>query len=158
MINTADITHIVQTKDEAIQLQIEIANLIEALFSNKPFEELVDEQIQYGKKEKLTSLLWKYNIDIKNILQTQHFLQEVKDIIATLPIVTVTIAFSPKKQQITTFSTLLYMHIKKPVLLDIFVDKLLIGGVIIAYNGIYKDYSVKRQVEEKYKNTMHTLL
>jgi F0F1-type ATP synthase delta subunit len=157
MIETTDILGIVTTKDEANQLQIEITNLIEALYGNKPFEELVDEYISYEKKDTLHSLLKKHQIDIKNTSQTQHFLQEIKDTVPTIPVVGITIAFSPKKQLLSTLSGWFVVHTKKAVLIDISIDRFLLGGIIITYNGLYKDYSLKKYMEEKYKSGMDTL-
>jgi F0F1-type ATP synthase delta subunit len=158
MIQPADCIEILKTKDEAQQCKTELNNLIEGLFSNKSFAELVSEYVSYQKKDLLFALLEKYHIDTKNLSQTQAFLQELQSAIDALPVATLTLAFSPKQGLITTLSGWFAVHAKKIVLLDIMVNKRLLGGVIISYNGIYKDYSLKRSFEEKYKNNEELLL
>jgi F0F1-type ATP synthase delta subunit len=151
MIDSARILAFCKTKDEANIFQEHIEQLLQSLFSNTPFEEMVNEVLSHEKKEKLLAFLKEQHVDTANAQQIQACLQEIKKTISESSIVTLTLAFAPKQQVVETISTWFTVYTKKFVLLDILVDTNLIGGTIISYNGTYKDYSLKNIFEEKYK-------
>ena|SRR5258708_6915759 len=151
MISPADISILCKTKPESFTLQMQLDDVLGALFSDVSFEKILSEQLSFEKKESLLFLLQKNTIDTKNLSQVQMALQDIKKILAELPVITLTLAFAPKQAVIETISTWFIVHTKKFVLLDIVVDTTLIGGAIISYKGIYKDYSMKHILEEKYQ-------
>jgi len=155
MILPNDIIDIVQTKQAAVVLQAELDDLLAALFTHQQFDEAVNEHLSYEKKIRILSLCKKYTIDTGNISQIQSFLQEIKTVLGQLPIVTLTIAFSPKQQFINELITWFMVHGKRETedvlpLFDISIDKSLIGGAVISCNGKYADYSLKKVLQDKY--------
>ncbi|HSW88847.1 MAG TPA: F0F1 ATP synthase subunit delta [Candidatus Saccharimonadales bacterium] len=151
MITPADILLLVRTKDEANEFQKQLDNLLNVLFTEVPFETLLREHISYEKQEKLLTLFSKERIDTKQLPAVQTCLQEIKKIIAQIPLLTLAIAFAPKQNLLEIIATWFLVNTKKPVLLDIVVNKNLIGGAVIEYKGLFKDYSLKRILEEKYQ-------
>lgn len=157
MINSAQILTLVRTKDEANEFQKQLDNLLNVLFSDAPFETILREYIPYEKQEKLLTILSNEHVNTKQPNTIQNCLQEIKKNIAQLPVLTLTIAFSPKQQLLEMLATWFLVHTKKPVLLDIVVNKNLIGGAIIEYKGIFKDYSLKKILQDKYQKGDLTL-
>lgn len=157
MVTDADILELVKTKDDARQLQKDITAVIDALFSDAQVIEMLHMHLPYEKKEKLLALMRIHQIPLTDASLIQQFLQQLISRSQELPVITITLAFEPKQQLVTSLSAWFAVHAKKAVLLDILVDKKLIGGAIIASNGIYKDYSVKKILEEKYKKGEITL-
>lgn len=157
MINSAQILTLVRTKDEANEFQKQLDNLLNVLFSDAPFETILREYISYEKQEKLLTILSNEHVNTQQPNAIQNCLQEIKKNIAQLPVLTLTIAFSPKQQLLEMLATWFLVHTKKPVLLDIVVNKNLIGGAIIEYKGIFKDYSLKKILQDKYQKGDLTL-
>jgi len=150
MIDSARIIEIIKTKQEAVMLQKQLDQLLTSIYANKPFEEIAAEELTFEKKEKLFDLIRYYRIDIRDHSHLQTFLQELKTVIQQVPIVALSLAFYPKQELIAAISTWFLAHIKKPFLLDITVNEALLGGTVVAFNGKYFDYSLKKILEDKY--------
>ncbi len=157
MITPADIVTLVRTKNEANEFQKQLDHLLSDLFTDVSFETLLREYVSYEKQEKLLTLFSKEHINIKQITGVQSCLQDIKKIIAQIPVVTLAISFAPKQQMLEIIATWFLVNTKKPVLLDIIINRNLIGGAIIEYKGIFKDYSLKKILEEKYQQGDLTL-
>lgn len=151
MIRPSDILTLVRTKDEANEFQKQLDNLLSFLFTDVSFDTLLRKHISYEKQEKLLTIFSNNHIDTRQPAAIQNCLQEIKKIIAQIPVLTLTIAFAPKQQLLEILATWFLVHAKKPVLLHIIVDKNLIGGAIIEYKGLLKDYSLKKILQEKYE-------
>ena len=151
MITPADILQLVRTKDEANEFQKQLDNLLNVLFTNVPFEVLLREHISYEKQEKLLTLFSKEHVNTKQLPDVQTCLQEIKKIIVQTPVLRLAIAFAPKQNLLEIIATWFLVNTKRPVLLDVIVNKNLIGGAVIEYKGLFKDYSLKRILEEKYQ-------
>jgi F0F1-type ATP synthase delta subunit len=151
MITPADILVLIRIKDEANEFQKQLDNLLNVLFTDTPFETLLREHISYEKQEKLLTLFSKEHINTKQLAEVQACIQEIKKNIAKIPVLTLAIAFPPQQKLLEIIATWFMVNTKKPVLLDIAVNKSLIGGAVIEYKGLFKDYSLKRILEEKYQ-------
>ena len=109
------------------------------------------EAIPYGKREKIIHLAHDQHIDVANIQTMQVFIEELKAVVMSLPEISITVAVEPNQSMITAISSWFTAHLKKPMVLDITINKNLIGGAILGYQGIYKDFSVKKKLDEKYE-------
>lgn len=151
MISPADILSLVKTQEEANEFQKQIDHLLSMLFTNVPFETAVQETISFDKQGKLLSIFNREHVNVQQIQALQTILQEIKKTIAQLPIITISLAFEPKQRVIETIVTWLLAHTKRPALIHIIVDRSLIGGAILEYKGILKDYSLRKILQEKYQ-------
>lgn len=59
------------------------------------------------------------------------------------------LSFEPDKNTITAISLWLRQNLSQKPILEIKYDPTLIGGCALVKNGIYKDYSLKKRVEEQ---------
>jgi len=151
MISPADILSLVKTQEEANEFQKQIDHLLSMLFTNVTFETAVQETISFDKQGKLLAMFNREHVNLQQLPAVQTVLQEIKRTIAQLPIITISLAFEPKQRVIETIATWLLAHIKKSALIHIVVDRSLIGGAILEYKGVLKDYSLKKILQEKYE-------
>lgn len=147
-----DVIDIVQTKKDAALFLSQLDQVSAGLFDSKKTPEvLFDTHLPYDKKAKLSMLLAKYAIDIRSPAEIQAFIVKVKEIMSQVPSVGIVMAFVPYQQLITMLSSWFTIHAQKAVLLEISVDETLIGGAIISHNGVVKDFSIKKQLHDRYK-------
>lgn len=150
-IDNTDIVELMKTKQEASDYITALGTCHDLLFNSKHNPETVlNDTFPYEKKGKLLSLLEKYHITKTDSHLVQQFLQLLKEEIQKLPVVTLSIAFEPNDHTIASISDFFMLRIKRVVLLEIIVNEKIIGGTIITYKGVYKDYSVKKKLEDRF--------
>jgi hypothetical protein len=62
-----------------------------------------------------------------------------------------TIAFQPNEETITFFSDWVKKNVKPDMLIDLQFDKSIVGGVQLIANGVYKDYSVRKKLTNRFQ-------
>ena len=141
---------IIKTKDDARELLLQIEDALNELYKHKKDGlSVIEDVFPYEKKEKMLALLAAQKVDVKNSIQVTEFFNQLQKTIQAIPVVSLTLAFEPKFSFIKKMSSWLVVRLKKTVLLDITVDRLLIGGAIVSSGGRYKDYSLKKILGEK---------
>ncbi len=92
-------------------------------------------------------------IDLSNNSQAQTFLSDLITILKELPTADLTLAYSPTYEQLRSFSNWWRRNSQPYILLNITINKELIAGAIIGYDGIMQDYSLHKvlgtYIEEK---------
>ena len=143
----SDISPLARTKVDVDELLTQLDEIDSRLYGkNKGLESILTDVLPYDKKEILLALLRHYAIPLNDISAIQTFLTQIRSGISSLPIITLTIAFAPKDHTITRISQWLATQLARPVVLDISVDPAIIGGVVILYEGMYKDYSLHKRL------------
>lgn len=148
---SSQIMEIVKTKEEAARFVEDLKKLADSLFNAKSdFEQALKKNIPFPKKEKLLEMLKNNNIDKNNFSQMQEFLSLLLETIEKMPVLTIKIGFEPREETIENISEWLQLKLGKNILLEAEVDKNIIAGALISYNGAYKDYSLKNKIDKKY--------
>ena len=80
--------------------------------------------------------------------EQSEFFKDLKKYLEVLPVVRLTIAFSPSQDFITGLSEWLKKEAGKRIILEILVKEDLVGGLIVEYGGEYRDYSLARKLDE----------
>lgn len=144
---------LVKTKKEAVMFASQLEETIQSLFTVKERPGvLIAKHFSFDKKEKLMEMMQQEGTTLANSESIQAFLKTLVDTLAQIPRVTVTLAIDPKEETIAHISQWITTNCKKDVLLDIVVDRNLIGGASFVYNGIFKDYSIKKTLTDYYSN------
>lgn len=137
------------TKGEAVAFSIGLATLSDKIYTTDfQLEKTLLEIFGIQKKELFLRLLRENSIpsDSANTLKT--FVENIQSTIASMPTITLTIAFEPTPETLKAITNWFVMNIKKQVLIEFTVDPSLIAGAKLTYNGVFKDYSVKEPVEK----------
>jgi len=85
---------------------------------------------------------------VKNADSGQEFLQNLIIMLDSFPVLHLTFATTLPEQNLIQIADWLSSNSKSKIILDITIDKNIIGGILIYQNGIYKDYSIKNKIEQ----------
>jgi F0F1-type ATP synthase delta subunit len=156
-----DLSMFFTTKAQATDFNTRLANVISQIYQTGfDLEKTLMEQFGIEKKEKFITLLRdnKVNTDSASVLK--EFLEKMQEKTSSLPVLTLTIAFEPTDQSLRSFSEWLLLNNNKHILLDIEVEKNLVAGASITYNGKYANYSIfpkfEKALKEAVSNTQST--
>lgn len=146
-----DIVSIVRTQKDASELLSKLDELINAFYNIKTnASEKINELLPYDKKEHILAIMQGKHVKIDDTTSVQNYLIGFRNTIQSLPVITMHLAFEPTQDTVASFSNWFLVTLKKEVLLDLVLDQSLIGGCAIEYKGKYKEYSVKKKLEELY--------
>lgn len=148
---------IVQTKEEAGIFIDQLDQLVDEFYS-KPdsFEQLCEKILPESKKTKILLFMKYQSIDLTSKSKVTETLGAIKQMIIQKPVLQLTIAFEAKLDTITMIRNWCRKELKILPLLDITYDKKLVAGCILQTSGYYKDYSVKKALEEKQEIILNT--
>lgn len=108
------------------KLPLELANVFITSFANQP----ITAENQIAIKRKIDALT-----------DQLHLLKNLQ----------LTIAFQPNEETITYFSEWVKKNINKDLLIDLRFDKSIVGGAVIIVKGTYKDYSVRKNLSNRFQ-------
>ena len=88
------------------------------------------------------------------------YLDSLKNEISQLPRVTLTLAAMPDSSFLDILCNWFKVNTGKFYLLDISLKPSILGGVLISYNGLYRDYSLKSRIDTYFNqfSTIYELL
>lgn len=141
MAEILDLSGFFVTKSQANDFVRGISNIIDKMYElNFNLENAFAQEFGIDKRDKFVQLLHENthkNLSLKDYLNS--FIEQVK----TLPELDITIAFEPNNDTLKAISQWFIISYGKQVLININVDKNIIAGASINYQGKYKDYSFK---------------
>ncbi len=147
-----DIIDVVKTSQDRVEFLSQLDVLSRVFYSHKKdITSALETEVSFKTREKLVWLARKNNISLDTVDIFNSFLETVKQTVVQIPEITLILAFAPTEQMISVISFWFTTSAKKAVVLDISVDKTLIGGTIIGLNGMYKDFSLKRKLQDKFE-------
>lgn len=144
-----DLTAFFKTKLQSQDFSSRLSRVSSQIYSNDfNLENVLQEQFGIEKKDKFIALLRDHSVPLQSPPQLKSFLDSVLKAVLELPVLTLTIAFEPKQDNLAAFAEWMLLNIKRQILFDIKVDPTLIGGSLIAFEGKYLDGSVKSIFEK----------
>ena len=109
-------------------------------------------------------LLNSYGVQFLNDFQKESFYQSIAKIEAKINAIkplTIYLSFEPEEDQIKQIGTRVREIYSQKLVLDLKYDPQLIGGSAFIWNGVYKDYSIRAQIQqdkEKILNSFKSFL
>ncbi|MDO8270036.1 MAG: F0F1 ATP synthase subunit delta [Candidatus Levybacteria bacterium] len=140
-----------QAEDFSARLELVAKEIFETGFNP---EKALLSQFGITKKETFMNLLRNNNVNAESRLAIKEFIDKIQAKIASLPVMSMVLAFEPTDETLQAFSRWFILNTKKQVLFDIKIDKTIIGGAAILSNGKYLDYSIKPTFEKVMTNTL----
>ena len=151
---------LIKTTDELHDFALEIDFLLTCVFKskNKSLDDLL---------EKISP---KSALILKNVLSKNKLAENNKDLIGkallaqknklNYKIISITLAFEPSETTIGNIYSWVMEKLGTEYILDIDIDKTIMAGAIISFNGSYKDFTVKKNLEEVFadKNVISKLI
>lgn len=150
-----DLSSFFQTRAQATDFSARIGNVIQQMYyTNFNIDHALMEQFGIVKKDQLLGLLRDNNIGVDSTKAIKEFFTTLQETITNLQAVPIVLAFEPKDQTMKMLSEWFMVNFKKQVLFDISVDRSLIAGAAITYNGKFKDFSIRSVVDAVITNVL----
>lgn len=140
-----EILSLVRTKEDLNMLESEIETLLTALFKKnvkKSAKESVRSDIYKILENHFAKVKWDPEALRKILINLQDEISQFKTI-------SLTIAFEPSAKFMEELSNWVKTNIGEKVFIDLSIDRSVIAGLVVAYKGIYKDYSARKVLNKK---------
>lgn len=119
-------------------------------------DQALNESFNKQKKDAFLSILKEQGIEPSDQIKIQELLKKIKEEAKIFPVITIKLGYDPTREHIESFSDWFISRIKRKVILKILVERNLIGGAYITYNGLFKDFSVKKRVQDAFMTKNYT--
>lgn len=135
----------------------EVLNCLEeftgTFFSAKTLEEqqLIFRALPQSIADILITAFAKESITPENQITVKRQIDELADKLRSCKSIQLTIAFQPDDATITLFSDWIKRNIRNDLLIDLKFDKSIVGGALIIAGGKYKDYSVRKNLSNRFQ-------
>src|SRR3989344_9517789 len=143
---------LIKTKLHADEIIEKIDELKDSLYNKRiDLDKKMGELFSFELKEKIKAYSWAEQVNLNDPESFGKFLSNLRSHIKNMPVVTIKIAFEPDEEIVKETSSWFMENFGKNVLIDLIFDKSLIAGAIVTFNEISKDFSLKKKLEERYK-------
>ncbi|MBP6913710.1 MAG: hypothetical protein KBC00_03810 [Candidatus Levybacteria bacterium] len=147
-INTLSLFNTIYTKDELVLFYHEVDQLIAEIFiGNQGLQEKMNQLLSFEKKKNIMYYLTTMQVNTENIVMVKEALSKIQFLGNQIPVVSLQLAFEPTEPIIESLSSWFVQNIKTKVILDIHLERKIIGGALISLNGIYDDFTLKTKIE-----------
>ena len=145
----SDILRSVKTTEHARDLLSEIDILLESLFKtdSKAFEKALN-SISAVSSQMLKEIFIRNYGSFENKAMIKECLIGLKEEMQKLKILKISLALEVSENLIDNLFNWVLKNLKAGIILNINTDKSIIGGAIIEFEGRYKDFSLKKALEE----------
>jgi len=147
-----------KTQEERKRLYSEISLVQDALFRQQDFKKILDTKVSPQLGNYISGFLQDRPLNAHAIEKIADRLAEIKKKLDGLKIVSLTLAIEPKKSTIDKIIFFVREHIEKDIIIEINVEPNIIGGAIIVFNGLYRDYSLKTKLDEVFRTKREQIL
>lgn len=146
--DTIDLSDFFKTKAEAQEFADQIASVVEKVYENNfSLEKALTEKLGIQKKDKIINLLRDNSISAKSNNEVKEFFGKILDKCSNISTLSITLAFEPDEKTMNLLSEWCILNLGKQVVFDVNVDRSLIAGAKIFYNGKYFNFSIKPTFE-----------
>lgn len=156
MNNTALADQLIQkirTTSELAQVRECFERFLDTFLSLKSEEE--KGKIFQDLPKELSSLLIStfapIQITPENYVTTKQQIDSATDKLRTCKTIHMTIAFKPDEATITLFSDWIKKNVSPTLLLELNYDATIVGGVQLIAGGVFKDYSVRKNLANRFQ-------
>lgn len=136
-----DILVNIKTKNDMFKAVEELDQLSQSLFTTEAnnLENMIQKHVHY-----LPAVIFSSS----DRSQIEKKILEIRDSLKNLPILTLIIAVKTSDKMISNISNWLYSSLGYKILLDIEVDRDILGGAKLVLNGNYRDYSLRKKIDD----------
>jgi F0F1-type ATP synthase delta subunit len=151
--NLTDLFLQTPTKTEAAIFLNKLSSIADSLYDIKSnLAQKIDQTITINEKQMLLNYCQKAGINIQDPGQFQKLISALKDSLAKIAVVTLTLAIPPTPSLLAHLLEWLQKELKQKLFLEIQVQPEIMGGMIIAQNGRIKEYSLRKLFRAKFGN------
>lgn len=137
------------THDDSVQFYKELDLVMEHLYDTKTtLEDVLSDHLSHEKKQAVLTFAQNEKMSISKPEEMQQVLDKLKASLAHVPVVEMRVAFEPSERLLFQITKWLNEDKKQRVFVRFVIDRELIAGAVISYNGMIHDYSIKTQIEQ----------
>lgn len=150
-----DLSYFFTTKTQANDFLGSLTTIAEMFFrTNFNFENALVQELGVNKADRFLAIMRQNNVNPESLPMVKEFVTILTQKIMTMPVITLTVAFEPQEQTLRDVSEWFVINTKKQMLFDVKVDRSIIAGATITYNGKFSDFSIREIFEHVLKNTL----
>lgn len=148
-----DILGDIKMIDQLDNFLAEIENVLVSLFKvkNKNINQILDKTVGKSTAGIIKRLVEQNKIIPSDYPSLKKVLTGLKEDLKKIKILKISLAIDPSQEQIDHIFDWVKENLGKGIILDIDRDESILGGAVISFNGQYKDFSLKRTLEEIFK-------
>jgi len=148
-----DLSDLFTTRAEANIFLARIAAISEMFFKTDfNLEKALVEQFGVNKGDRFLAILRENNINVSSTPAVKNFFQTLSQKISSMPVIALTVAFEPQEQTLKAISEWFVINMQQQMLFDINVDRKLVAGASVTYNGKFFDFSIRQTFERIIQN------
>ena len=148
-----DLITSLKTVGEVNDFSSEIDTLMSALFKSRNSSlEKAFGLISEGTAKKITEIFSKNNFGMDDKELIKDFLDTLGSLIKKFKVIKLVLAFDPTRKTIENIHDFVSENIGVGYILDIEVLESVLGGAAVIFNGKYKDYTLRKSLEEVFTN------
>lgn len=141
----------IKTKAYAEEVVRKLDELSNSLFNKRVnLDQKTSELFSFELKEKILAYFAQEQANLNDPMSFGKFLDKLREYIKNLPIVSISVPIEPNDELAREVSSWFINHFGKNVLIDLVLDKTLVAGTIISFNGVQKDFSMRKELDEKF--------
>lgn len=154
-----DLSDFITTKGEANDFLAHLRAISDKLYQTDfNLKKAITDQFGITKSDRFLTLLRDNNINSETLPAVKDFLQKMEEQVASLPVLSITMAFEPSEQTLKALSEWFLVNMKKQMIFDITVDRSLIAGSLITFNGKFTDYSIRPIFQRILQDTVNRMV
>lgn len=154
-----DLITSLKTVREVDDLSLAVDTLISTLFNTSKMSlDKALSSINQTLAKKITEIFEKFNLDMTDKDNVRDFLDTLKDLIKKFKVIKLTLAFDPTPKTIDNIHEFVSENIGIGYILDIEVLEGVYGGAVIMFNGKYKDFTLKKTLDEVFTSKKETIV
>lgn len=148
-----DLITSIKTTKEVDALSLEIDILMSALFKSEKISlDKAIAAISFSTGKKIMEIFEKFNLDINDRQEASDFFETLKDLIKKFKVIKLVLAFDPTLPTIENIHSFVSENIGIGYILDVEVSEGVCGGAVVMFNGKYKDFTLRKNLEETFAN------
>lgn len=138
-----------QTKADLINLE-EKLNILSDVFGkiSTNYEQTIKQNLDFITFNKLKEDFQILNFSLNSQANLETYLNQVEEAIKKIKILKLTVATAPTQATIDEIYYWINNTLGLDVLLDLSINSSIIGGLLIEFDGKYKDYSLKPKLDD----------
>lgn len=142
-----DLIQLVQTTEDLVKLEEEIDMLLQSIYQldKYMFEETLEKMVRIRVAMEIRKLVQQHTSSKKE--EIKALLSNAYRTICVLPILQLTLAFEPSEAVIGNISRWARQNLAAGILLDLSLDRSILGGAIVMYHGNFYDLSLRKKLQ-----------
>lgn len=148
LIKYQGLIRLTQTTEDVVKLDEEIDSLLQSIYhvDKHMFEDTLEKMVRIRVAMEIRDLVQQGTSSKKE--EIRSLLSDAYRIICALPILQLTLAFEPSEAVIGNISRWARKNLISGILLDLSLDKSILGGAIIMFHGKFYDFSLRKKLKE----------